>query len=244
MPLDNLLGVALVTGLIGIAILVVLWPNERHGERLLRRWGVADPSGADVTTAVTYLRRRRFWYPWLFLGIPVITGALGGLDDERRSTGWAVLATLLLGALIAELLALRPSRQPRREAMLAARGIGDLVPGWGIALAAVASAAILGRLAVEAQWAATAWAGGIVLAALAVAALAVRRPASGRVEVDLALRARSARVAVGLGPTVAALVPGSITATWTWWVGLTAGVLALVALLTLTGGRRAPAAAR
>src|SRR6184192_2138740 len=74
MPWDNVLAVALFSGLIGLAILIVLWPGEKHGKRLLERWGVPDPDPAEVALAVRYLKRRRLWYPWLFLALPPLFG--------------------------------------------------------------------------------------------------------------------------------------------------------------------------
>src|SRR3954447_18777959 len=106
LKLDNLFWVAVIMGVLGLTILIVLWPGEKHGKRLLTRWGVPDPDAAEVALAVRYLKRRRLWYPWLFLAIPPL------LDD--KTTG-SILAVLLLGRLIAELLAQRPVRGPRRE---------------------------------------------------------------------------------------------------------------------------------
>ena len=119
MPWDNVLAVGLLSGLIGLAILIVLWPGEKHGKRLLTRWGVPDPDPGEVALAVRYLKRRRLWYPWLFLAIPPL------LDNGGMGS---ILATLLLGGLIAELLAQRPSRGPRREAELAPRTLLGVVP--------------------------------------------------------------------------------------------------------------------
>ena len=190
MPWDNVLAVALIMGLVGLAILIVLWPGEKQGKRLLKRWGVPDPDDAEVTLAVRYLKRRRFWYPWLFLAIPPL------LDD--RGVG-SILATLLLGALIAELLAQRPSRGPRREAELAPRTLLGVVPAWILVLGGLAAAGSLLHLGLTAQWKLLAVAAGTVVVSAAITLLAVRRPAIGAARADLALRCRSARVAVGLG---------------------------------------------
>jgi hypothetical protein len=55
----RLTGLSVVFGL----LLLALWPGERQGTKLLKRWGVAEPEEAEITIAVTYLRRRRLWYP-------------------------------------------------------------------------------------------------------------------------------------------------------------------------------------
>lgn len=70
MQLDNALAVALTCGVFGLVILIVLWPGERQGARLLAKWGLPEATPDQVAMAVRYLRRRRFWYPWLFVGLP------------------------------------------------------------------------------------------------------------------------------------------------------------------------------
>ncbi len=37
--LGGWLGFAFIMGLFGLAILIVLWPGERQGKRVLARWG-------------------------------------------------------------------------------------------------------------------------------------------------------------------------------------------------------------
>src|SRR3954447_21552276 len=117
LKLDNLFWVAVIMGVLGLTILIVLWPGEKHGKRLLKRWGVPDPDDAEVTLAVRYLKRRRLWYPWLSLVIPPALG---------DATAGTIVTTLILGGLIAELLAQGPTRGPRREATLARRTLLDL----------------------------------------------------------------------------------------------------------------------
>ncbi|WP_103350273.1 hypothetical protein [Amycolatopsis sp. CA-128772] len=190
MPWDNVLGVALVMGLFGLAILIVLWPGEKHGKRLLERWGVPGPGPGEVAMAVRYLKRRRLWYPWLFLAIPPLLG------DEGAGT---IVVTLLLGGLIAELLAQRPNRGPRREAVLVPRTLPGIVPVWVLVLGGLAAAGSMVHLGVTAQWKQLAVAAGTAVVCAAIALLAVRRPAVGDPRADLALRTRSARVAIGLG---------------------------------------------
>ncbi|RSM36961.1 hypothetical protein DMA12_38365 [Amycolatopsis balhimycina DSM 5908] len=199
MPWDNVLGVALIMGLVGLAILIVLWPGEKQGRRLLKRWGVPDPDDAEVALAVRYLKRRRFWYPWLFLAIPPL------LD---RTAG-SLFTTLMLGGLIAELLAQRPSRGPRREAVLVRRTLLDLVPGWALGLSVLAATGSIVTLAVAGRWTSLAVAAGAFVVAWAIALLALRRPAVGG-RADLALRCRSARVAIGLGIATCAAAAGPV----------------------------------
>lgn len=231
MPWDNVLLVALFTGLFGLVILIVLWPGEKHGKRLLGRWGVPDPDAAEVALAVRYLKRRRLWYPWLYLVLPPLLG---------DTTAGSLFATLLLGGLIAELLAQRPSRGPRREAVLAPRTLLGIVPAWTLVLGGLAATGSIAHLAWTAQWKLLAVAAGAVVAGAAITLLAVRRPAVGAPRVDLALRCRSARVAIGLGI-------GACTA-----IGWSAGnfgsflalVLGLAAFLAVTApAKRLPAAA-
>jgi hypothetical protein len=197
MPWDNVVGVALLTGLIGLAILIVLWPGEKHGKRLLERWGVPGPDAAEVALAVRYLKRRRLWYPWLFLAIPPV------IDGTGVGT---LLSTLLLGGLIAELLAQRPSRGPRREAVLAPRTLLGIVPAWALVLSGLASAGAITHLALTQEWTALAAAVGTTVICWAITLLAVRRPPVGEPRADLALRCRSARVAIGLGIAACAAV--------------------------------------
>lgn len=205
MPFDNVPAVALIMGLFGLAILVLLWPGEKQGTKVLRRWGVDDPSPSDVAEAVRYLRRRRFWYPWLFLGLPVLAD-LAGIRGDSTSV---FLATLLIGALIAEVLAQRPQKRARREAGLERRAVRGLVPDWGLALYAVIVVAAVVWLVVHRWW--TLLGVAVVVSAVTwlIILLAVRRPSTGDSAADGALRVRSARVAAGLGlaATVTLAIP-------------------------------------
>jgi hypothetical protein len=194
MLLDNKITVAVIMFGVGLLILFLLWPGNRQGVRLLRRWGIAEPTEQDVADAVRYLRRRRFWYPWLFLFIPAIL-ATGSTTDG----GGNLWVTVLLGSLLAEILAQRPSRGAQRSALLAQRGILDFVPRWALIVFGIATVAAVLRRAELGQWLVLAAALVVTGLAWLIVLLAVRRPSDGRPEVDLALRTRSARVAVGLG---------------------------------------------
>ncbi|MEV6642862.1 hypothetical protein [Amycolatopsis sp. NPDC051371] len=231
MPWDNVLAVAFFTGLIGLTILIALWPGEKHGKRLLERWGVPDPDAAEVALAVRYLKRRRLWYPWLYLAIPPVLG------DTGPGT---IITTLLVGGLIAELLAQRPSRTPRREAVLAPRTLTDVVPIWALVLSGLASAGALVRLVWTAQWTLLAAAVGTTVVCWVITALAVRRPTASELRADLALRRRSGRVAIGLGIAACAAIgwPGGNLGS------LLAVVAGLAAFLAVTAPvKRQPAAA-
>jgi hypothetical protein len=203
MPLDNKIVIGVVMFGVGLVILFLLWPGHRQGVRLLRRWGIAEPTERDVADAVRYLRRRRLWYPWLFLVLPAATGV--------TSSAGGVVGTVLVGGLLAEILAQRPSRGPRRTAMLAQRGILDFVPRWALIVFGIATVAAVLRLAATGQW--LVLAAALVTTGLAwlIVFLAVRRPSIGRPEVDLVLRTRSARVAVGLGIAAPASLAGEVS---------------------------------
>jgi hypothetical protein len=238
MPLDTILASAVLLGLFGLVVLVVLWPGERQGRRLLRRWGVDHPSAGDVTDAVRYLKRRRFWYPWLFFLLPALAGLLG-LSGANASSMWSIAWTVLLGGLLGELLALRPARTGQRQAMLARRRVVDLVPAWALVLLGIAVAAGVIRYGIRHWWLALGVVVACALVAAVIIALAVERPAAGDPVVDLVLRARSARVATGL----AIAVPSSLPEFEMTAPRALAFVLSLAALLAVVGPSRQVAAA-
>ncbi|GHF68655.1 hypothetical protein FHX82_003542 [Amycolatopsis bartoniae] len=218
MPWDNVLVTAVVLGLFGLVLLIVLWPGERQGRRLLKKWGVEDPGERDVAETVRYLRRRRFWYPLLFFVLPLAIGRGGG-------SLWVIAWTLLPGGLLGELLALRPSRERRREASLVTRRVVDLVPAWALVLLAISTAGQTVHAVVTLDWLVLGVTIAAALAAGVIIALALRRPAVGDVKVDLVLRVRSARVATGLAIIAPATLPSRD-------MGMSAG-LALVLVASL-----------
>ncbi|MEV5716019.1 hypothetical protein AB0L41_19155 [Amycolatopsis mediterranei] len=232
LQLDNLFWIAVIMGLFGLAILIVLWPGKKHGKRLLKRWGVAEPDAGEVELAVRYLKRRRLWYPWLFLAIPPLL--------ENETLAGSIFATLLLGGLIAELLAQRPSRGPRREAVLAPRTLRGIVPIWVLVVSGLAAAGSVAHLALTARWKLLAVAAGAVVICAVITALALRRPAVGAPRVDLALRCRSARVAIGLG-IAACTVIGWPAGNFGSFLVVVAGLAAFLAVTAPV--KRLPAAA-
>lgn len=238
-------GLALVMGLFGLLVLAILWPVPRSGRKLLVRWGVPDPNDEEIATAVRYLKRRRFWYPWLYFGLSY------GVDSLRMNapdSGWLspLLLVLLSGALIAEVFAQRRTRAPRRVAALRPRELSDVVPLWALvshAVAVVAAVVVCGGAVAGLPWAArwllTADFRGIALGVCVGSALAVwlivwlalRRPADGAPRVDAALRMRSANVAVGLGiGMLGALLSGP--AGIMSWLVLVAALVAWVAVVS------------
>ncbi|ALG11306.1 hypothetical protein [Kibdelosporangium phytohabitans] len=218
----------LIYGLSGLALLVILWPTVKVGQRFLRRWGVSDPTEQQGLLARRYLLHRRLLYPPLFLAAPLITFG----DTNPLPT---LITALLLGEIIAML---RPSRGPR-TATLTRRTWSDLVPRWAL-VAMLVLAGFAALLAVAAglakQWGMglldkyppdgfwrtngdivasvadvhrmldnSAWLVVLVSVVLVTAVvlgivwLAVYRGSGTDPSVDAALRTRTARVAVGIG---------------------------------------------
>lgn len=186
----------------GLLILLILWPTAVNGERLLKKWGVAEPTEEQVAEAVLYLRRRRILYPWLY-------AALWLLPEFGDSTS-QLAVVVLAGTLLAELLALRPRRHARRMAILAPRGLFDIASRWVLVSYAVITGGIAVFLGIETRWAALGWLAVSVLAVAVIMWAAVARPASGHEDVDMAMRTRSVHVAAGLGAAVAGALAGPV----------------------------------
>lgn len=186
----------------GLLILLILWPTAVNGERLLKKWGVAEPTEEQVAEAVLYLRRRRILYPWLY-------AALWLLPEFGDSTS-QLAVVVLAGTLLAELLALRPRRHARRMAILAPRGLFDIASRWVLVSYAVITGGIAVFLGIETRWAALGWLAVSVLAVVVIMWAAVARPASGHEDVDMAMRTRSVHVAAGLGAAVAGALAGPV----------------------------------
>jgi hypothetical protein len=187
----NLLVTVLLYGLIGLAILVVLWPTERSGRQLLRSWSVKEPTAEQSRQAMRYLRDRRLLYPVLFF--------LAGLYDFRDIGWWSNWFVPIIAALlVAEVIGMVRRRSGVRVASLARRGWRDLVPLWAMILFLGLAAIGLGFAAAR-EWVVIPGIVVCLVLVLGLVALAVRRPADGDLQVDAALRTRSARVAVGIG---------------------------------------------
>ncbi|MEV4317943.1 hypothetical protein [Actinocrispum sp. NPDC049592] len=134
--MPQLLAYSLVYGLIGVALVFVLWPTTDTGKRLLERWGVRGPTEQQSRQAAHHLRDQRL------LAVPLL--ALGPVVSFY-DTGFArFIVPLAIALLAAELMtAIRPVRGPR-TATLTRRHWYDLVPRWSIAvLASLATLAVL-----------------------------------------------------------------------------------------------------
>jgi len=88
--------------------------------------------------------------------------------------------------------------------LLEHRGILDFVPAWVLILTGVTELAAIVNLAFTAAGVRLVLAVAAIAASWLILLLAVRRPATGPERADLALRCRSARVALGLGVGAAA----------------------------------------
>ncbi|HJP79244.1 MAG TPA: hypothetical protein VJ914_33535 [Pseudonocardiaceae bacterium] len=225
MSFGDVVALIVVEGLVGLLVLTILWPTKGSAKRLLRRWLVSDPTDAELAEALTYLRRRRLWYPWLLIGLPMVVDYTG-LLSENRDDSWSFPAVLLIGGLLAELFAQRRGRRPVRAAIPVRRGLTDIVPGWALILhtvTALGAFVLLGCALAGVGWArhwypnwstrllwiALIAAALVVLVVWAVVGLALRRPAIAELRIDPVLRTRSARVPVGLGiATLCALIGG------------------------------------
>jgi hypothetical protein len=209
--------------LAGAVLMLLLWPTRQSGRRMLRRWGIPEPTGSQLGEAVRYLFHRRILYVVLFAIVPSLT-ALSRSQTEDRWLSANIFLQLVAAMLIAELVAtLRPVSGVRVASLDRRRG-RDLVPGWAIAVTAVLAvlAAGLAVLALLAESWANRYAAAVpeksattlpappgwlvlagVAASLAIVALVVflaaRRPSVSDPAVDAALRIRTARVTVAIG---------------------------------------------
>lgn len=199
---------------VGLVLLLALWPSPDRATRLLKRWGVPDPDEVERAEALRYLKRRRLAYPWLYVASSLVLGQVLG------DSGWtAVLVSLIVGAVLAELIAQRPPLGPVRVAPLTSPGVTDLVPRWALGLWGVLAVVAIGAPTVlppadpASSLATPAVAAGLAVAAVAagivVVGLAVRRPPARIDRADAALRLRSARVGAGLSMAALGLVGGS-----------------------------------
>jgi hypothetical protein len=199
MPEDWFTQTLVPTLIVAAILLLVLWPTRKSGGRLLRSWGVDEPTEPQAAEAVRYLRHRRVLLIVLFLaGSPLLGLVLpaGGF-----------FLPLLLAMLVAELVATLRPVSGVRVASLDPRTWRDLLPRWAIGLGYVFTALAVGAAGIGvvlqprdgATWLLLGGVAVCVAAVVGLVHLAVQRPASADEVVDAALRTRTARVAVAIG---------------------------------------------
>lgn len=187
---------------VGLFLLLALWPTRSTGKRLLKSWRVQDPTSAQIEDAIRYLKRRRFLYPWIFVGLTFVPLGSG------RGVG-SFAAIVLGGTLLAELIATQLHREgSQRVATLTPRGLFDIANQYVlISYAAIVAIGVV-LLVVDLR---IVQLPALVVSLAAVALVmwaAVARPADGDEVVDRALRTRSVHVSAGLGAAVVGALVG------------------------------------
>lgn len=132
---DWLLNTMFPSALAAGVLLLVLWPTQRSGLRLLQCWGLAAPTGPQVAEAVRYLRQRRLLYVALFLTVPPLAGLIW--PGASNGSPVNIFVPLLVAMLVAELVATLRPVSGIRVASLDRRSWRDLVPRWAVVAAGV-----------------------------------------------------------------------------------------------------------
>ncbi len=187
---------------VGLFLLLALWPTRSTGKRLLKSWRVQDPTSAQIEDAIRYLKRRRFLYPWIFVGLTFVPLGSG------RGVG-SFAAIVLGGTLLAELIATQLHREgSQRVATLTPRGLFDIANQYVLisyaAIVAIGVVLLVVDLRIAQLPALVVSLGAVALVMWA----AVARPADGDEVVDRALRTRSVHVSAGLGAAVVGALVG------------------------------------
>ncbi|MET9631522.1 hypothetical protein ABZX92_29065 [Lentzea sp. NPDC006480] len=187
---------------VGLFLLLALWPTRSTGKRLLKSWRVKDPTSVQIEDAIRYLKRRRFLYPWIFVGLTFVPLGSG------RGVG-SFAAIVLGGTLLAELIATQLHREgSQRVATLTPRGLFDIASQYVLisyaAIVAIGVVILVVDLRIGQLPALVVSVGAVALVTWA----AVARPADGDEEVDRALRTRSVHVSAGLGAAVVGALVG------------------------------------
>lgn len=240
--------------LIIVAIVATLMRSQTpvSGQRLLRRWGLPEPTVEQGKVAAAYLRTRRRRYVPIFIGLWLVVGGVRAAVDVPGNTSWFLL---LLGTIIATLLVseasamLRPALRSERSAALIRRGITDLVPPYGVL--AFGSVTLVTLFGIVVNLFLPGGKGQMWLLLVALVAVAsaccvvvwlslIRGRLYDDGAVDAALRIRTARVTISSGLFL------------TWWIALTAferinqlvhasGIAQLPPLLAFAEAVRSPA---
>ncbi|WP_083661024.1 hypothetical protein [Actinophytocola xanthii] len=128
------------------------------GKRLLRRWGIADPSPEQCHVAARHLLVRRLLWLGTFLVLAPAVGMVFGWFGEPIAVPglFRLVMSLVAALLLAETAAAVRQIRGVRVAVLARRSWRDLVPRWPMALllGAAALALVLAGVGLAAQpWA-------------------------------------------------------------------------------------------
>ncbi|RKT85511.1 hypothetical protein SAMN05421805_11889 [Saccharopolyspora antimicrobica] len=233
MNLSSAFKIALAHVPVILALAAIFWFDRRGARKLLTKWGVPEPPETQVRTALHYRRMRWACYPLLVPATMWITHLATGTDQYRLTS---IPVAVLLAAALAELLALPMSK----HIPTVRRPLFALVPKWGLVLCGflLLAAVVTGILDLSAQQLATSvlteadtspleratrpeipitvplLATAIILLAAAVVLwCSATRSFSPDHAVDLALRTRSARVALAL----AAVSQAVYVLPLAWW---------------------------
>jgi hypothetical protein len=232
------LGDLVVPTVIVAVFAAALWSNRTRARKLAQKWGIPDPTSNQVDEVLHYRRLRLACYPLLFVMIGMCSGLFVSPTQNHNSSAnddtplIALILMFLCGAVIAELLALRRTRQlqPVRFRFV------DVVSRWGVGVygALVVVTFVLGLIDLQAQPYITpkvvrvaeqnqGHVGIPIAVPFAVTAVVLlltgfvfwstcARSFSADIETDRALRTRSARVVLGLGIGMQLLLLGL-----SWW---------------------------
>jgi hypothetical protein len=228
MPDIGLLELFLLALAVTVAV-VILWPRRAKGQRLLRRWGIEEPTPEQGEVAAAYLRTRRWRYVPIFVVLSLVVGAVRRAADVPGETSeiLLLLVTIVTSLLIGEVSAmLRPARRGQHSAALLRRGVTDLVPAYGVLAFSTVTVTTLFLVVINlflpgvrepryvvgtgAMWLLLAALAAVVASCGAVVWLSLIR---GRLDddgaVDAALRIRTARVTVGTGLLLLVWIAGA-----------------------------------
>jgi hypothetical protein len=239
--------VLLIVAAVVLTVLRALSPSPERCLKILRRWGLEQPSKEQAGLLAGFFRSRRRVYLPVLVVVGVAVSLLGDSD-------WILigLTTVLASLLVIELGALvRPAFRGRRSAALIRRGVTDLVPPFALLsyglVAAIGLASIVINL-LTMHWGTDIrrpWVlplGYVVFAAAAGATVwcsLVRAPLFEDSVVDAALRIRSARVATGVSLlllsflSIGALLGTDYRPTMPHWISVADGAGISLAVLVL-----------
>jgi hypothetical protein len=151
------IGVVAMMALLVIAVVAVVWvlrSTPKQGQKVLQRWGIANPTEEQGRIAADYLKRRRNLFPYVAIAVFALTVLGQWLFSTADSIRWegVLLFAIVASLLVAELLAtLRRPTDRQRSATLTPRRFTDIVPKFGlVALGILALIAVAVTVAIVA----------------------------------------------------------------------------------------------